>query len=79
MSTNERDAKAGKTILSNLLLTKMMHNFQNRRRGGKRSMASNQRQQGLFHWHRRLINEMKQSPRIQEKLLDGSFDRYMEK
>lgn len=79
MSTKEKDAKAGKTILSNLLLTKMLHIFQTTKRGGKRRIArGGKQQQGLFHWHKRIIKEMHQNKTIQAKILDGSFDRYLE-
>jgi hypothetical protein len=76
-SKRDKDVEAGKTILSSLTLTKMIHSFQNARKRHKRAKARAKNEQGLFHWHRRIIKEMQQNKRIQQKLMDGHFDRYL--
>lgn len=32
---------------------------------------------GKYHWHRRFIKEMKQNKVVQQKILDGTFDVYL--
>lgn len=48
----------------------------NARRGGKRERAKKRVQLGPNHWHRRIIKEMQQSPRIKKLAEEGLLNKY---
>lgn len=65
--------------MSFVSMQSLMHYLQTRgaaRRGGKREKAKKRVVLGPHHWHRRIIKEMQQSPRIQELARKGLLDQY---
>ena len=46
---------------------------------GKRSLTKVKQYRDKYFWHRRIINEMKENKTIIKKILDGTFDKYLEK
>lgn len=57
----------------------LMHYMRTRaqaRRGGKRESAKKRVVLGPHHWHRRIIKEMQQSPRIKKLAEQGLLDKY---
>lgn len=79
MSTNNEETKVEEVKdEENLVITPNLGpNRKQRRYETKRDRQAPKTRRDTYHWHRRIVNEMKENSEIQKKIMKGKFDYFL--